>query len=320
MDKLPSIEEFIAAMPKASTPQPEPVEATVEVEAKEVVAPVEAAQEAVEAVAEEVSEDAPADKSTTQKIVDSVAKKFAALTRKEKEVRQKDQEAQRKLKEAEDRLRQLEDRDSKWSNVKKSPYKALKDAGLTLQDVLNDSVNQYEAPAEDPVKSGMEEMAKEIAELKNQLKSQIEQVSEKEYRVAVKEVESILAETFSSDPDNYELSIQFGQEAIDLAREIMGQYYQEHQKVLDYTELCGMVEKVYEDEVMSRIVNTKKVKSRLAPTPVEKSSPKQSSSKEASRPNTLSNQTGSVTKSKVDIDKLSPDDALSVLAKQLTFL
>lgn len=311
--ELPTIDQLIADMKPAAAASEAKVEAPVEEVAK-AEEKVEAAAEAVEEVVEEAK--------VEEKPKDSFSKKFAAITRKEREVRQRQQEMDRRAKELEEKIRIAEEKEAKLAGIKKSPYKILKEMGVELQDVLHDSVNQYEAPKEDPVESKFSEMSKKLEELQTKLQSYEQLDSERQYQAAVQEVESAITETMSSNPEKYELSVQFGDDAVELAKEVMNEYYRQHGVVLDYSEVCDIVEQSYEQEVLDRLVKTKKVQSRLssAAPAAAKSDKKPAPRKEADKPTTLSNQVHSTIKANVDVDKLDKDDALSLLSKQLKYL
>lgn len=321
MSALPTIQE-IAASVKAAAAAAAPAEP----------APVEAAPEAPAEEGEVVSaaEVSPASAEEVKK--DPMASRFAALTRKEKEIRQREKDAEARAKAAEDREKLAEeraarvaDREAKLEMIKKTPYKALKEQGLTLQDVINDSLNQYDAPKEDPVaqlQKKLEELEKapnsKVEALEKQVSDLINKLQDKEYQSAISEVTESLTSVVTGAPDSYELMAQYGDEGIDLAKEVIREYYQQNQKLLSYTEACDIVEKHYESEVLDRVMKTKKAQSRLAAQEAPKAATKPANpTKEAIKPNTLTSKVATASSEvKVDIDKLPRDQAIAYLAKQ----
>jgi hypothetical protein len=325
-DALPSIEQVIETMKSekaAATPAPAvPTPPAVEAAAPAVETPAEE----VPAVAEKVEESTPevvAEEKPAEQPRDPISKKFAALSRQERELRQRKQEADRREAELANRIKALEEQQS-GKKEKLSPYKLLREHGYNMQDAVNDSIGQFEEPKADPVEQRFSSIAEELAAVKRQLAEKTQQDNDKEYQQAIRVVEDTIEDTVKANPDKYELTAQFGKEAVDLVKEVMREYFTEHQKLLDYSEACDIVEKHYEEEVMSRLVSTKKVQSRFAASNTESSKPapsKQESPKAASKaPNTLSHQSTTVSQAKVDVDKLDRDDALSLLAKQLKYV
>ena len=112
---------------------------------------------------------------------------------------------------------------------------------------------------------------------------------------------------------------QFGDEAYDLVKDVIVEYWNENKKMLDYAEAADIVESYYEREYLEKIALTKKLKSRspTAKTAVEPSKPKVP--KEAKEPSTLTNSLTSGSEAKVDLDKMSKADAIAYLAKKLQF-
>lgn len=319
---LPSLEQVAAEFHKAKAETPKAEAPKVDV-AKAEPAPAAEPEAAPQAAAEEA---APKSEKAPEPKRDPVSKQFAALSRQEKELRQMKADLERRMAEMENREKSLKQRDEEWESNRKSPYKVLKTLGYTAQDVINDATGMFTPPAEDPVDSRfktMEEtqakLAKENQELRERLEQKLAADSEAEYERAIRIVEETIDDTFSAAPEKYELSLQFGAEARELAKEVMREYHKEYDKLLDYSEACDIVEKHYEDEVLSRLSSTKKAQSRLG-AKESKAPAKQVPSKEASKPiTTLSNSASDAAQAKVDLDKLPKEDVLSVLARQLKF-
>jgi hypothetical protein len=322
-EALPSIEQVISSMKSEAAPA---APAAADIPAEVAKSEPEAANaesspaQPVEAAAEETP---AAEEKKPEQPRDPVSKKFAALSRQEKELRARKQEQDRRQAEVDARLKQLEEREAKAADYKKSPYKLLKEHGLTVQDIINDSVGAhvYEEPVVDPIQARLDKIEKENQELKAKLEAGEQRTTEKEYNQAIQEVNETFKQTVAEGGEAYELMAQFGDEAIELGKDIMRECWHEHQQLLDYSEVCAIVEKHYEDEILNRLVSTKKAASRLSAqnSGSKTPPPKQVPSKEAKSPNTLTNSTSTVAQAKIDVDKLEKEDALSLLAKQLKY-
>lgn len=324
-----------AAAQAAPAPAPEAPKEEPKVEA-----PAEAASGEPEKVE---SKESAQESAQSEPKKDPMASRFAALTRIEKEIRAREQEVERRASAAaererlaEQRAKAAEEREARLAGIKQSPYKLLKEQGLTLQDVINDSLNQYEAPKEDPVAElakKLEALEKapnsKVEALEKQVSDLINELQDREYKTAITEVEQNITETVVSAPEKYELMSAYGDEAIDLAKGVIREYFKKtHEetgagKLLSYEEACDIVEKHYEDESLERVLKTKKARSRLGvtdQTAAPKEAPKPSSVKEAPKPHTLTAKAATAASEvKVDVNKLDRDEAIAFLTKKHGF-
>jgi len=303
----PSLEEIAL---RHSTP----VEQSTESEA-----PVEESETPVEAPVEEVQAEAPKPKRDPQ------ASRFAALAKKEKEIRAQQNSFEQKMKEFEAREQAIRDRELRFQTSKR-PTERLKELGYTYQDLTNDLLGNYQEPEVDPMDAKLKplkdnwdkfegqsaELAKEVKELK----AQIALKEQKEvYGQVINEIKTVLA-----DQDKYELTNTMGQEGLDLIQEVILEYFNENEILLDYSAACDIVEQYYEDQILSKVAGTKKLKSRLAPAPQPtKSTPKQAAPKEPSAPKTLTQSHSTGPQVTPDIDKMDKDEALAYLSKKLLY-
>jgi hypothetical protein len=254
---------------------------------------------------------------------DPQSARFGALARKEKELRNQMSEFDRKMKEFEAREQQIRERESRFSQAKR-PLDALKELGYTYSDVTQDLLGGYTPPEEDPLDAKLkphkekwdkfeatgEALAKEV----EQLKAQIALKEQKEtYGQVMSEIKGVL-----SDADRYELTNAMGDEGLQLVQEVILEYFNQNQVLLGYGEACDIVEKYYEDDIMSRVLNTKKLKSRVAPPPPA-AKPSPAPKKEVKEPTTLSNALSTGSQATVDIDKMSKQEAIEYLSKKLQF-
>jgi len=123
----------------------------------------------------------------------------------------------------------------------------------------------------------------------------------------------------AADGEKYELINSYGQEGLDLVKDIMVEYWQRNERLLSPAEACDIAEKYYEDEVLERLSKTKKIQARLGTSKPVAPAPKPTAPKEQKAPSSLSNKLSSSSASNVDLDKMSREDALEHLAKRLKF-
>lgn len=276
------------------------------VEVSEASAPKEAPKE--------VAKDAPKK--------DPQSSRFAALARREKAFREEQQKVAQRNAEIEARERAIQEREARLQAAKKRPLDLLKEHGFQYNDALQDFMGGYTPAEEDPVdqklkplkdkwdkfEPNLEALKQEIQGLKTELTVKQQQES---YNKAMNEIRQTAA-----DGEKYELIGAMGDDAIDLIRDTVVEYFNQHQKMLDYSEACDIVEKYYEEEYLGRLATTKKLQSRLPKV----ETPKPAAPKEARavKP-TLTQDLQTSAKATVNIDDMSKQDAIAYLAKKLQF-
>jgi hypothetical protein len=280
---------------------------------------VEASEEVVEApVTEEVRQPEPPKR-------DPAAARFGALAKKERELRNQMSSFETKMKEFEARENAIKEREMRFQAARR-PTEKLKELGFTYADITQDLLGNYKEPELDPMDEKLkpfkenwdkfegvsEKLAKEVEQLKNQiaLKEQKEV-----YGQVIGEIKSVLA-----DNDKYELTNTMGQEGLDLIQEVVLEYYNENEILLDYSAACDIVEKYYEDQIMSKVAGTKKMKSRFAAPqePVKPSKPSPAT-KEPSVPKTLTQAHSTGSKATPNVDEMTKEQALAYLSKKIIF-
>ena len=310
-NSAPSLQDIVSkhAAPAQDAPATEVVE--------EVAA--EASEEVVEApVTEEVRQPEPPKR-------DPAAARFGALAKKERELRNQMSSFETKMKEFEARENAIKEREMRFQAARR-PTEKLKELGFTYADITQDLLGNYKEPELDPMDEKLkpfkenwdkfegvsEKLAKEVEQLKNQiaLKEQKEV-----YGQVIGEIKSVLA-----DNDKYELTNTMGQEGLDLIQEVVLEYYNENEILLDYSAACDIVEKYYEDQIMSKVAGTKKMKSRFAAPqePVKPSKPSPSV-KEPSVPKTLTQAHSTGSKATPNVDEMTKEQALAYLSKKIIF-
>lgn len=321
VEGLPSIEQVVQnVMASPETPD-------TGVVSEEAAPAVEAAPEVPNAEVESSAE-VPVEKPAE----DRFSRQFAALSRKEKELRQKEKESQKrnadydtKMAAMQAEIESLKSVRETISNAKKTPLKALKDLGLTYQDVTNDVLGQHHEPEPDPLDAKLQPFLSrlEAAELAAKKAEALEQELAKRDEVArqrdIENAERAIKDNFTTaiteNEDRYELCNKMGNDALELSRHILQAYWDTHQKVLTYEEVLDITEKHYEDEVLKKLMASKKAKSFAAPdvksaatTTVTKSATKGAST-------TLTNaQKGHA--ETLDVNKMPKEQAIEFLVKK----
>jgi hypothetical protein len=305
-----------AEVPAESTATPPPGPAIPSAEAE----PTGEAREA--AVAALAEPEAPKD---------PMSAKFAALSRREKAHQQATQKAQTDLKAAEQRikdtearlearLREVEERDQKITGAK-TPLELLQSRGFSYMDATTQQLGGWKAPEVDPLAEKLkpfEERLSKVDALEKQLDEYKQQLAQKEQQTNFQTVNNSIKETVKSNVEKYEYVSQFGEQAVDLIRDVMVESYSSTGQMLSYEAACDQVEEYYEDEIVKKLLTTNKVKSRFA-SPA--TAPKPPQSAPATPPSkTLTAAMTTAGAATIDVDKLSPRDAIAYLSKQLKYI
>lgn len=312
MDVVPSLENFIANLPKTAaapeTSAPEPTE-PAKTEEKPTETPVKAAPEP-----EKKPEPAPPKK-------DPIAAKFAALARREQEARKAQETAEQSRKALEERERAIADRESRLKTVKR-PLEALKELGFSYSDVTQDALGGYKEPEVDPVDAKIKEnlssydaRLKAIEDKEAEIANKWKSLEEREVQAALHEVNGQIKQVVAEG--DYEMIRAVGDEAYGIIQETMVEYFKKNQKVLTYQEACDRLEKYYVDYAQ-KLASTTKIKNSLGLT--EKAPAKPQKTAEVKEPSpTLTNALSSATKVTPDTSKMSDEDLLAHLAKKIRY-
>lgn len=249
---------------------------------------------------------------------DPLSVKFGALARKERELRA--QEANFK--------RQMDEFNAKQAaaaatpvdaSIPKNPMEALKKYGFKYSDATEMVLGNYKEPEVDPLDARLKPISDKLSAVEK-LEAKLAQLeaaaAAKEQSQAYEAAMSQIDEAIGSG--SYEFVQALGEQARDLVRDTIVEYYNVNQKMLDYSEACDIVEKWYDENVVAPILNTAKVKSRLAPP--QKPTPTQPSAPKKPERTTLTNSLNAGGQATIDIDKLPKDQALAELAKRLKYI
>lgn len=255
---------------------------------------------------------------------DPTAARFGALAKKEKELRNQMSSFDSRMKEFEVREQALRDREIRVQQARR-PLDKLKEFGFTHADVTQDLLNNWKEPELDPLdeklkphkekwdqfESKSEKLAKEIEDLKAQLTLKDQKET---YAKVMTDLKATVAD------EKYELTQTMGQEGLDLVQEVIMEYFNENEILLDFSRACDIVEEYYEKQLMAKLIDTKKAKSRLAPPEAPKATPKQSIAPKApSVPKTLTQAHTSGSQATIDVDKMTKEEAIAYFTKKLQF-
>lgn len=224
-----------------------------------------------------VSPTAPEVKSTEH--IDKFASKFAALTRKEKEVKAKETEYQAKLAEIEESRKKFapyETLDKEISTDKRKALDFLLSKGLSVDDIgqlLMDEANpDPETKLKRSVSDTESRLMKEIQALKqsledkeaNKIKDE-EESAKKQHEKVVQGVMSDLTD-FVNKTEEYELIRTYN--SVEMVYSVMNEHYMEQVnkgipdqliKILSYKDACDAVE-AHLDERVTKTYEAKRAK------------------------------------------------------------
>lgn len=290
--------------PDPETPSEEPPGETAD-EVKEKKDPAEELAEAIAAKEPEKKED-------------PFSKRFAALTRADKLRRQKETELSQKMKALEDRQRQFEEREAAAIKVK-SPLDALKHHGFRYDDATSQFLGMPQEKEVDPVDekvrgaldplgqkmSQVEQKLQELADKTSYFEQLQQQQSEREIRYAI--------QATASDGE-YPYITGLGKEAFDNVYDFMVEYYQKHKQPLTYKQACDKVEGYYK-----RIAEVGGARHTDSGAKDHTKQVSQSDRKVEQPAKTLTQQHQAASRSKQNLDDLSPTEAKRRLATMLKF-
>lgn len=266
--------------------------------------------EAVEAQAVETEQDsAPAQ--------DDFAKKFAALSRREKDIRSREQEYEARLAELNAKTNDMLPKQEQETEqlpleyrLKRNPLKTLEELGLSYDKLTNLVLNDGELPADMQMKLMKEELESDyktkFEQLEERLKAKEVEEQEAKLNTVVDSFKKEINDHISAETEKYELIT--ASESQELVFDIISQHYDETQRILPIEEAAQAVEEHLLEE-FSKFSNIKKL----------------SSGEEASKPDTfrqsptLSNDLSAQSVNSTD-KKLSPEESKARAAAMLKWV
>ncbi len=252
---------------------------------------------------------------------DQFSSKFAALSRKEKSLRDKEKQFEQRMQEFEEKMAQFQapaqpeipaEPEHVPADIRRNPIKALEEAGYTYEDLTNMILSDGKLTPERQM-----ELLKE--ELQNDYKAKYEEINNKLIEKEEKEVQRNYDETlnnFKSEINEFVNSSEDfdyiqANEAQDLVFDVIDEYYQENNEILDIQTAAMQVEQYLEEESMKLFEKSKKLKSKFSSN-TQKPAPAPSRQSP-----TLSNSHAATSKAPQQQRMLSREESIAELAKQL---
>jgi hypothetical protein len=207
---------------------------------------------------------------------DEFASKFAALSRKEKDIRGREQELEKRLSQFEEKFAkydaQLQPQESTEPEVmapaiadliKNDPVAALEQAGWSYEDITNMILNDGKMPTDRQLQLRIEEVENgyksRVEELENKLLDQEKQKEEASYNQVIEDYKNDIKGFIDQDTEAYEL-VQ-ANDAYDLVFDVIEQHHQETGRVLDTKTAVDQVESYLEGELKKVYQKSKKMSS-----------------------------------------------------------
>ena len=249
---------------------------------------------------------------------DQFSSKFAALSRKEKDLRQREKQFEDKISQFEAKMAEFEAANAPKqepehipADIRKNPLKALEEAGYSYEDLTNMILNEGKMSPEMQLKLMREEIESDYKskyeELNNKLIEKEKAEEEKHYQQTLNNFKAEIQDVVNSS-EEYDY-IQ-ANEAYDLVFDIIDEYYQENKEVLDINDAARQVEQYLEEESMKLVEKSKKLKSKFAQL-------KQSPNPASSQSPTLSNSNAATSKNPEPQRLLSREESIARLASQI---
>ena len=245
---------------------------------------------------------------------DDFSRKFAALSRREKEIRAKEAEYEKRIADLENRFTVKEPEKEPEVpfeyKLKQNPLKALEEMGLSYDKLTELALNDGQLTPDMQMKLMREEIENgyqsKYKELENRILEKEKNDEQRRYDDIETGFKNEIESFVSSNPEQFEL-IQ-ANEAKDVVYEVIEEHYNETGKILDIKEAAEAVESYLEEEA-TKLLQLSKVRSKFNPGDNEQEPQRQSQV-------TLSNAHSAQANERV-ARKLSDEESKSAMAKML---
>ena len=187
---------------------------------------------------------------------DDFSRKFAALSRREKEIRAKEAEYDKRIAELEERLGSFGKKPEPEPELpieyrlKKDPLRALEDMGLSYDKLTELALNDGKLTPEMQMRLMREELEgdykKKFEELENRLLEKEKSDEQRRYDDIQRGFQNEIEDFVESNSDKYEL-IQ-ANEANDIIYDVIEEHYNDTGRILDIEEAAEAVENYLEEE------------------------------------------------------------------------
>ncbi len=221
------------------------------------------------------------------KETDKFASKFAALSRREKEIRSRESSLEQKIAEFEARMQELQAAKEPKQEVKeelpleyrlkKNPLKTLEELGLNYDTLTKLALNDGELPTDMQMRLMREELEKDykskFEELENRLLEKEKLEEESKYNKVIEEYKSDIKNLIDGS-EKYEL-IQ-ANDSYELVYDVIEEHYNSTGRILDTEEAAAQVEAYLEEELRTVLKKSKKLGSMMPAAEKPASVPRQS--------------------------------------------
>ena len=269
-------------------------------------------QDSTESAAEEVEQSLEAAQEPEKN--DDFSRKFAALSRREKEIRAKEAEYEQRIAELEQRFVAQEPQKEPEIpfdvRLRQNPLKALESVGLSYDKLTELALNDGKLTPEMQMKLMREELETDykskFEDLENRLVEKEKGLEEQRYEDIKLGFQNEIESFVNSNGQEYELIK--ANDANDVVYEVIEEHYNETGKILDIKEAAEAVESYLEEEA-TKLLQLSKVRSKFNPGDNEQEPQRQSQV-------TLSNAHSAQANERV-ARKLSDEESKSAMAKML---
>lgn len=201
---------------------------------------------------------------------DQFSRKFAALSRREKDIRAKEADYEYRMSELEERLQELQNPPEEpqapiEERLRRNPFETLEEMGLGYDKLTELALNDGKLTPEMQMKLMREELEHGY---KSKFEELEERLSQKEQEEEYNKYESIETnfkqeiDSFVNGKDEFELINANG--ASDLVYDVIEEHYNDTGRVLNMDEAAEAVESYLEDE-LEKLMSLGKVKSKFSP-------------------------------------------------------
>jgi len=220
-------------------------------------APEEGAEQPAEAT------DAPEAPKAPSAEEQQFASKFAALSRKEKQIRERERQMVQQMAEIEKRMKEIESGSAEVQKfkdlpgrLKKEPLKVLEESGLTFEQLAQMVLNDGAPTPDMQIKEALSPFEKQIEELKKKLEEKEAKEQEEKLESALQKFMGQITDLVNNDP-NYELIR--ANDAVNLVYEVIEQHHSETGEILGNKEAADAVEEYLLEEA-KKLIDRDKVK------------------------------------------------------------
>ena len=201
---------------------------------------------------------------------DQFSRKFAALSRREKDIRAKEAEYEYRMRELEERLQELQNPPEEpqapiEERLRRNPFETLEELGLGYDKLTELALNDGQLTPEMQMKLMRDELENGYKSKFEELEARLSQKEEEEEYNKYESIDNNFKqeiESFVNGKNEFELIN--ANEASDLVYEVIEEHYNDTGRVLELDEAAQAVESYLEDE-LEKLMSLGKVKSRFSP-------------------------------------------------------